>query len=185
MADLPEDLRRERARWRAFPRERPTQIERVGPGEESVWDYPRPPRLEPVAARVRVEHGGILLADSTAALRVCETSSPPTYYVPAISVLAGYLEASTRSTFCEWKGVASYWTIRLTDQISQDAAWSYADPDPAFEAIRDHLAFNAHRVDACYVGEDRVVPQPGGFYGGWITPGVKGPFKGPPGTERW
>ncbi len=175
----------ERARWRSFPRRRPRDPARPGPGQESVWDYPRPPRLERVAKRVRVELAGTLLADSTRALRVCETASPPTYYVPAEDVRMDLLEASPHTSFCEWKGRARYWTVRVGERRVEDVAWSYPTPDAGFAELADHLAFFAGRVDACYVGDERVTPQPGGFYGGWVTADLVGPFKGEPGTEGW
>jgi uncharacterized protein (DUF427 family) len=156
-----------------------------GPGQVSVWDFPRPPRVEPVPHRVRVEFGGVVIADTTAALRVCETASPPCYYLPPGDVRTEYLESSPRSSFCEWKGIARYWTVRVADCTARDAAWSYPAPTEGFEAIRDHLAFYAGPMDGCWVGEHRVEPQPGRFYGGWITPELVGPFKGEPGTQGW
>ena len=164
---------------------RPARIEDPGPGQESVWDYPRPPRVEPVSERIRVEFGGIALADTVRAYRVIETASPPVYYLPPEDVQTQYLEPSARSTACEWKGTARYRSVRVGDRFARDAAWSYPEPNGAYEAIRGYLAFYAGKMDACYVGEHRVTPQPGRFYGGWITPDVVGPFKGEPGTEMW
>lgn len=175
----------ERRRWRSFPRERPAEIPRPGPGQESAWDYPRPPRTEPVAERVRVELVGATLADTTRALRVCETASPPTYYIPGEDVRRDLLEQSPHHTFCEWKGVARYWSVRVAGHFVADVAWDYPQPDRAFASLKDHFAFFAGRVDACYVGAVRVAPQPGGFYGGWVTPNLLGPFKGEPETEGW
>jgi uncharacterized protein (DUF427 family) len=150
-----------------------------------VWDYPRPPALERVEHIVRVEFGGEVVAESGAALRVCETASPPCYYLPPGDVRTELLEPAPGRSVCEWKGVAGYWSLRVHDAVSEQAAWSYPDPTSAFAALRDHLAFYPGRVDACWVGEDRVKPQPGRFYGGWITPNLVGPFKGEPGTEWW
>ena len=164
---------------------RPARIEDPGPGQESVWDYPRPPRVEPVSERIRVEFGGVVLADTVRAYRVIETASPPVYYLPPEDVQTEYLERSARSTVCEWKGTARYRSVRVGDRFARDAAWSYPEPNGAYEAIRGYLAFYAGKMDACYVGEHRVTPQPGRFYGGWITPDVVGPFKGEPGTEMW
>lgn len=175
----------EREKWRNFHRERPTVIEVPGPGQESVWDYPRPPRIEPVPQRVRVEFAGILLADSARAWRVCETSSPPVYYLPPEDVQAQYLEHYQDTSFCEWKGSASYWTVRVGDRVVEKAAWSYEVPDAGYEALRGYLAFYAGKMDVCYVGEHRVTAQPGEYYGGWITPNIVGPFKGIPGSSRW
>jgi uncharacterized protein (DUF427 family) len=153
---------------------------------ESVWDYPRPPRMEPTPRHLRVVHGGIVLADTRAALRILETSHPPVYYIPPADIAMQYLKPSQRrSSFCEFKGVANYWTIEIAGHISADAAWSYRQPAPPYADLRDHLAFYASRVDACWVDGERVLPQPGDFYGGWITSHVKGPFKGAPGTMGW
>lgn len=153
---------------------------------ESVWDYPRPPRVEPVERRIRVVLGGATIVDSRRAHRVLETSHPPAYYVPLDDVVPGVLVPSARgSTHCEWKGLASYYDVVSGGTRAEGAAWTYHDPSPGFEAIRDAVAFYPGPMDACYVDEERVEPQPGGFYGGWITPDVVGPFKGAPGTLGW
>ena len=165
----------------------PLPIKRVepGPGQESVWDYPRPPRVEAVPERIRVIVDGFTIADSTAALRVLETSGAPVYYVPAEDVRRDLLEPTAHRTFCEWKGEASYWSILLPDRTIPNAAWSYPTPMAGFEQIRDHLAFYAWLVDEAWVGGERATPQPGRFYGGWVTSKVVGPFKGAPGTQGW
>jgi len=175
----------EREKWRNFPRVRPAGIVPPGPGQESVWDYPRPPRVEPVSARVRVEFGGRVLAESSRTLRVCETSSPPVYYIPPSDVDLSSLVPSERTSFCEWKGVAHYWTVMTASRVARDAGWSYPEPDPGYEAIQNYLSFYPRRMDACYVGEYRVTAQPGFYYGGWVTPNLVGPFKGSPGSEAW
>lgn len=181
-----EDTEREAVRrWRSAPRRRPQSPPAPGPGRESVWDYPRPPRLEPVRERVSVEFAGVLLADSTRALRVCETASPPTYYVPPEDARLDLLVPVPGSTLCEWKGRARYFSARVGDQIAERAAWSYPQPFAGFAALASHLAFFPSRVDACRVGGETVRPQPGGYYGGWITRNLVGPFKGEPGTESW
>jgi uncharacterized protein (DUF427 family) len=159
---------------------RPQRIE-PGPGQESVWDYPRPPAVVPFTGRVRVVHAGRVVADTAAAVRVLETSQPPAFYLPAADIDLTRLRRSTSSTWCEWKGAATYWQL---DDIA-DAAWSYADPSPPFAAIRNHFAFYAQKVDECWVGDELVQPNPGNFYGGWITSGVVGPFKGAAGTLGW
>jgi uncharacterized protein (DUF427 family) len=169
MPSRSEAYQREREKWRNFPRVRPAQIVAPGPGQESVWDYPRPPRVEPVTARVRVEFEGLTIADTVRALRVCETSSPPCYYVPQVDILMERLAPSERTSFCEWKGLASYWSVRVE----------------GFEPIRDYIGFYPRRMDGCWVGADRVTPQPGVYYGGWVTPNLVGPFKGVPGSESW
>ncbi len=172
-------------KWRRLKRERPERIDTPGPSQESVWDYPRPPRVERVGQRVRVELAGIVLADSGEAYRVLETASPPAYYVPPAHVQREYLEPSEHSTLCEWKGTARYWSIRVGDRLVENGGWSYRDPFDGYEIIQDFLSFFAGKVDACYVGEQRVVPQAGGYYGGWVTSNIVGPFKGDPGTESW
>jgi uncharacterized protein (DUF427 family) len=138
-----------------------------------------------VTRRIRVEFGGIVLAASSRAYRVIETAGPPVYYLPQKDVRMEDLKPSTYSSFCEWKGVARYWSARVGEQFAPEAAWSYPAPAAGYEAIRDHMAFFAGKMDACYVGEFRAQPQPGGYYGGWITPDVVGPFKGEPGSESW
>ena len=151
-----------------------------------MWDYPRPPRVEPTGARVRVVHRGIPLADTLDALRVLETSQPPAYYLPPHDVATELLVRSTLRTVCEWKGAATYWSLRLPDGTRvDDVAWSYEDPVHSFSAIRGHVAFYAQSVDECRVGDERVAPNDGNFYGGWITSDVVGPFKGAPGTGGW
>jgi uncharacterized protein (DUF427 family) len=163
--------------------ERPKRIE-PGPGQESVWDYPRPPALEPVRKRIRVEFAGQVIADTTAAYRVCETSHAPAYYLPlrdVDDVLVGVEGAS----YCEWKGVASYYDVVVGDRTASRAAWTYHDPTKRFEPIREHVAFYAAPMDRCWVGDNEVSPMDGDFYGGWITPDLVGPFKGAPGTRHW
>jgi uncharacterized protein (DUF427 family) len=152
---------------------------------ESVWDYPRPPRVEPAKAPVRVRFAGRVIADSGRALRVLETSHPPVYYIPQEDIQMEYLSPAPGSSFCEFKGQAVYWTVAVEGRSSEKAAWSYPAPSASFAAIRDHLAFYASRVDECFVGDHRVQAQPGDFYGGWITPDIEGPFKGGPGTAGW
>jgi len=153
--------------------------------QESVWNYPRPPKAEPTTKRIRVEFAGEVVADTNRAMRVLETSHPPVYYIPRADVREDLLIPSARRTFCEFKGRASYWSLRVGDELSAEAAWSYESPSPEYEAIRGHLAFYVSRVEACYVGEERVQAQPGEFYGGWVTSDIIGPFKGRPGSETW
>ena len=149
---------------------------------ESVWDYPRPPRLEPTSRRIRIVHAGHTLADTTQALRILETSHPPVYYLPPAQIRMDLLQRSaSRGSFCEFKGVAIYWNFGSV----ADVAWSYERPAGAYAALAGHLAFYASRVDECWVDGERVIPQPGDFYGGWITADLRGPFKGAPGTRGW
>ncbi len=153
---------------------------------ERVANYPRPPRLEPAGRRVRVVLGGVTILDTDAAWRVLETYHPPSYYLPQAAFLPGSLAPSPgRGSLCEWKGQATYFTVQAGGAAAKDAAWGYPHPTPAFAAILGHVALYPGRMDACYVDDDVVVPQEGGFYGGWITPDLVGPFKGGPGTQFW
>ncbi|MGE0880872.1 MAG: DUF427 domain-containing protein [Acidimicrobiia bacterium] len=162
----------------------PRRIE-PGPGQESVWDYPRPPAVAPTDAHVRVEHRRFVLADTHRAVRVLETSQPPAFYVPSDDVTLSRLRPSPTRTVCEWKGVAVYWSFVDDDVVVHDVAWSYPSPNAPYAAITDHLAFYPQRVDACWVDDERVAANPGDFYGGWITSKVVGPFKGAAGTLHW
>jgi uncharacterized protein (DUF427 family) len=152
---------------------------------ESVWDYPRPPRLERVEWRVRVVHAGATIVDAPRAVRVLETSQPPAYYVSREFVDLDLLVPSQRHTYCEWKGVADYADIVVGEAQATDAAWSYPSPDREFAAIGDHWAFYAQKCDECWIDDERVTSNEGGFYGGWVTANVTGPFKGAPGTRHW
>ena len=157
-----------------------------GPGQESVWDYPRPPRLEATGKRLVVEYEGLIVADTKRGYRVCETASPPTYYFPPEDVDAGRIEpVEGKRSFCEWKGAARYWNVRAPSGLVAGAAWGYPTPSPSFAAIKDYLAFYAQLATRCTVEGELVIPQPGRFYGGWITPDLVGPFKGEPGSEWW
>ena len=160
------------------------------PGIESVWDYPRPPRLEASAQRIRVLHAGHSVADtalsSEPALRILETSHPPVYYLPRAAIdMQLLIPSDARQSFCEYKGVATYWSLLIAGHEFQNAAWSYEAPTPGYAALRGYLAFYASHTNECWVGEERVVRQPGDFYGGWITANLRGPFKGSPGTRHW
>jgi uncharacterized protein (DUF427 family) len=152
---------------------------------ESVWDYPRPPRVEPSGELVEVVLGGVRIASTRASYRVLETSHPPTYYLPREAFVPGSLRAAEGSSYCEWKGVASYYDLLAGTTVAARAAWCYPDPTPGFEVIAGHLAVYPALVDRCTVDGEVVQPQPGGFYGGWITSRVTGPFKGAPGTAGW
>ena len=154
-------------------------------GQESVWDYPRPPRLEQIGKRIQVFFAGQLIADSQQAYRVLETSHPPVYYIPPQDIHLEYLREAAGGSWCEWKGQAAYYDIAVGDRIARHGAWYYPHPTPAFGEIKDYVAFYANAMDECRVDGERVRPQPGGFYGGWITNDVVGPFKGEPGTQGW
>lgn len=154
-------------------------------GRESVWDYPRPPRVEPVEQRLWVVLNGVTLADTRNGKRVLETSHPPVYYLPSQDVRMELLMPTQAMSFCEWKGVAQYYDAIIDDHRTARAAWTYPEPSEAFRDIQHHLAFYAHLMDACFVGDERARPQAGSFYGGWITDAIAGPFKGGSGTEGW
>jgi uncharacterized protein (DUF427 family) len=140
---------------------------------ESVWNYPRPPRLEPVAKRIRVVYENVTIADTHRAQRVLETSHPPVYYIPPADIRMEFLHPSSHKTFCEWKGTASYYTLEINETKSSNAAWTYEHPTAGFESISNYVAFYASRVSACFVGEEQVIAQPGNFYGGWITSDIE------------
>jgi uncharacterized protein (DUF427 family) len=163
---------------------RPVRVE-PGPGQESVWDYPRPPRVEAARQVLRVELARETLAETVHGLRVLETGSPPAYYFPPDDVRTDLLEPSPVRTICEWKGVARHWNARVGERLVEEAGWSYRDPKPGYEPIAGYFAFYAGKMDACWVGTEKVIPQPGRFYGGWITSRVVGPFKGAEGTGHW
>ena len=153
-------------------------------GQESVWDYPRPPKLERSTRHVEVKFDGQPIADTHGAYRVLETSHPPAWYLPPTDIRKEFLRAESKASHCEWKGAAQYWSVQVGARVAQNAAWSYAQPTANFAAIAEYVAFYPGELE-CFVDGERVQPQPGGFYGGWITPDVAGPFKGIPGSWGW
>lgn len=170
--------------WRYDGQQRPPFAEDPAPGQESVWDYPRPPSIELDTREVVVRVGDIDVARTHRARRVLETASPPTLYIPRADIRTEHLRPAAGASSCEWKGTARYWTVTVAQVAFDAVGWSYDDPLPEFDAIRGHLSFYPGRVE-CYVDGIRVTAQAGGFYGGWITPEVVGPFKGDPGTSGW
>ncbi|CAA9554535.1 hypothetical protein AVDCRST_MAG81-120 [uncultured Synechococcales cyanobacterium] len=163
---------------------RPPKIE-PQPGQESVWDYPRPPRLEPSSEQIQVVFNGQTVADTRRAFRVLETSHPPVYYLPPEDIKMEYFSRTPRSSFCEFKGNATYWSIQVGERAALNVAWSYESPTPDFAAIRGYIAVYPGRMDACYINGEQVQAQAGDFYGGWITSKIVGPFKGEAGTWGW
>jgi len=157
----------------------------VAAGQTSVWSYPRPPIAERCPGHILIEHLGRTIADTTASVRTLETSHPPTYYIPPDAITPGVLRRAGGRSFCEWKGSAIYWDVVIGDVVLSRVGWSYPDPSPAFAILRDHVAFYARPFDRCSIDDELVVPQEGGFYGGWITPDLAGPFKGIPGSMGW
>jgi uncharacterized protein (DUF427 family) len=169
--------------WKYTGKHRPDFAETPGPGQESVWDYPRPPALVRSDEQVEVRSGDRVIANSAAVLRVLETASPPTYYIPEADIDWTTLVEIAHASFCEWKGQASYYAL-AGDPKGQPVAWLYANPAASFAAIDRHASFYPALVD-CFVNGEKVRPQPGRFYGGWITDRLAGPFKGEPGTGHW
>lgn len=181
----PERIQREVAYFRALERRRPEVIQRPSAGQESVWDYPRPPRVEPELREVRIVLAGTLLVQSRRAVRVLETASPPGIYVPVEDVRPGALGRTEERTLCEWKGLAVYWRARVGNDSPVAIAWSYPEPFGRYESLRGRISFYPARVDECWLGGERVRAQPGDYYGGWVTREIVGPFKGSPGSEGW
>lgn len=169
--------------WNYKGQKRPDFAAVPEPDQESVWDYPRPPKLALDERLVDVSYGDQVVASSSRTYRVLETASPPSFYIPPKDVNWELLSSAPGSSVCEWKGVAKYWTLSSNPKVGI-VGWSYPEPKPAFEQIRDYIAFYPAAL-TCYVSGERVRPQPGQFYGGWITNEIIGPFKGDPGTEYW
>lgn len=163
---------------------RPTPV-KPGPGQESVWDYPRPPRLELTGKHIEIIFNGVKIADTRRAYRILETSHPPVYYIPPDDIKMEYLKPAGGGSWCEWKRQASYYTVEVDGRRAERVAWTYPNPTRSFAALKEYVAFYAAPMDVCYVAGEVVVPQPGNFYGGWITSDVVGPFKGEPGTMGW
>ena len=151
----------------------------------AVAEFPRPPAIERVTQALRIVLGGETIAEAEGGWRILETTHPPTYYLSLAAFRPGALTASARTSFCEWKGHARYVSLQGGARLERDAGWTYPEPSPAYALLRDHVAVYAGRMDACFVGAEKITPQPGGFYGGWITADLVGPFKGAPGTEFW
>lgn len=170
--------------WKYNGETRPDFAEEPGEGQESVWDYPRPPSVVADKKKVEVRWMGQLIARKKKSIRVLETASPPTFYLPPGDVDEQYLRESSGSSFCEWKGRATYYDISINSRTLEKAAWSYNDPNPPFRSIAGYFSFYPAKVD-CYVDDIRVKPQPGSFYGGWMTPEIVGPVKGEPGSGGW
>lgn len=155
------------------------------PGQESVWDYPRPPRLEPTSKHIRIVFNGAVVADTVSAYRVLETSHPPVYYLPPGDINQAYVVAGTGNSWCEWKGQAVYFSLVVGERRAENAGWAYPSPSVPFAPIANYIAFYTAPLDVCTVAGEQVVPQPGDFYGGWVTADIVGPFKGEPGSWGW
>jgi uncharacterized protein (DUF427 family) len=170
--------------WQYTGNKRPPFAATPAPGQESVWDYPRPPRLVADTRHVVVRFGDIAIADTVAAYRVLETASPPAFYIPPKDVRLELLQAFPGTSVCEWKGTAQYWSLRVTPPLRHAIGWSYPAAQAPYGQISGYYSFYPGRVQ-CFVNAERVRPQPGSFYGGWVTGEIVGPWKGEPGTERW
>ena len=168
--------------WNYRGQDRPDFAVEPGPGQESVWDYPRPPVAKRCDRLVEVQHGDSVIASTRASYRLMETASPPTFYIPPDDVAWAELVETEGGSVCEWKGAARYWALRQDPGLP--VAWDYPRPRARFDVLKKFVSFYPGRI-ACYVDGERVEPQPGRFYGGWITPDVVGPFKGEPGTGHW
>lgn len=162
-------------------------MKRIEPkaGQESVWDYPRPPKLELTNKHLKIVFNGETIAETNRAFRVLETSHPPVYYFSPEDVRMRFFTINSNSSFCEWKGAANYYDLRVGDKLIENAAWFYPNPTEAFAEIKSYLAFYPSKMDACYVNDEPVQSQAGDFYGGWITGDIVGPFKGGAGTWGW
>lgn len=164
---------------------RPIRPVTPGPDQESVWDYPRPPRIEATTERIRIRFGGETIVDTTDAVRVLETSHPPVYYLPRSAFPDGVLEKAPGASFCEFKGAAKYVSVRCGATVAESAGWYYPNPSPGYDLLKDRVAIYPSAMDSCEIAGEIVTPQAGDFYGGWITSRVVGPFKGEVGTLGW
>lgn len=158
---------------------------KTNPGQESVWNFPRPPRVEASPKQIQVIFNGVVVAETNRAKRVLETSHPPAYYIPPEDVRMDVLSQTSQASWCEWKGRAIYYSVTVQDRTAPNAAWSYPEPEERYAEIAGYLAFYASKMDECTVDGEQVQAQPGDFYGGWITADIVGPFKGGPGTAGW
>lgn len=175
--DLPNWAKQGRSQWEYVGQKRPSFAIEPKKGQESVWDYPRPPKLDQDSREIIVKYGDVIVANSTSAIRILETASPPTFYIPSSDVHFKWLQRTTQTSRCEWKGEAIYWDLIIYGQIIHQAGWSYQTPFEDYLAIAEYLSFYPGKLE-CYVDGERVRPQPGGFYGGWITDEIVGPVKG-------
>lgn len=177
MANLPEWAKKGRSQWEYFGQQRPDFAIKPKKGQESVWDYPRPPKIDHDSRNVIIKYGNVDIVKTTSAIRILETASPPTFYIPPVDINFNMLQSTNNSSRCEWKGEANYWDLIVYGQIIHQAGWSYKKPFEDYTEIGGYLSFYPGKLE-CYVNGERVRPQPGGFYGGWITDEIVGPIKG-------
>ena len=184
MSELNDQIRQARAKWKYRGDVRPDFAIIPEEGQESVWDYPRPPKIDPDSRTVLVRFNSEVIAESTSTVRILETAGPPVFYIPQKDIEMSMLTDGTSTTLCEWKGHAKHWNVITEKKTFENAGWSYPDPFPGYEEIRDYISFYPVMLE-CYVDSERVLPQHGGYYGGWVTSEIVGPFKGEPGTGWW
>lgn len=184
MSDFVEQIKSARSKWQYTGKFRPDFAESPTENQESVWDYPRPPKIDPDERHILVKHDDLIIAETYSSIRILETASPPVFYISPSDANFDYLKEAQGSSICEWKGTAKYWSLYLKDRVIKNIGWSYPSPFKEFEIIKDYISFYPARLD-CYVDGEKVMPQPGGFYGGWVTSEIIGPFKGKPGSGWW
>ena len=182
MAKAPDWIQKARNKWKYTGKTRPDFAKEPGAGQESVWDYPRPPKIDPDSRTIIVKHHDIVIAKTNNAIRILETASPPTFYIPPSDLNLELFKKVGGSSMCEWKGAATYWDVVLSDKVFPKSAWSYEDPFEEYKTIKSYLSFYP-AIFECFIDGERVQPQPGGFYGGWITSEIVGPVKGEPGIS--
>lgn len=184
MSDIGEQIKRARSKWQYTGKFRPDFAEYPLENQESVWDYPRPPKIDPDNRRVLVKYNDLVIVDTHKSVRILETASPPVFYFSPSDVNFDYLKEVRGSSICEWKGSAKYWSLNIDGYTIDNVGWSYPEPYEEFESIKDYISFYPAKLD-CYVEGEKVISQPGGFYGGWVTSELVGPFKGETGTGWW
>lgn len=184
MSDIPDQIQQARSKWHYTGKLRPDFAIAPTTDQESVWDYPRPPKINPDKRHILVRYNNLVIAETHNSIRVLETASPPVFYIPSSDVNSDYLKETPGNSVCEWKGKAQYWSLKINHNLVSNVGWSYPNPFKGFESIKDYFSFYPAKLD-CYVDGERVLSQPGGFYGGWVTSELVGPFKGEPGTGWW
>ncbi len=184
MSDISDQILKARSKWQYTGKYRPEFALAPSKGQESVWDYPRPPKIDPDRRHILVKYNDLIIVDTQKSVRILETASPPVFYISPSDVNFDYLIDTAGSSICEWKGKAQYWSLDESEVSIQNVGWSYPNSFKEFKSIKDYISFYPALLD-CYVDGEKVKPQPGGFYGGWVTSELVGPFKGEPGTGWW
>ena len=184
MAKVTEWARKSRLKWEYTGQKRPDFAIEPKDGQESVWDYPRPPVIVADQRQILIKRGDIEICNTCKAVRILETAGAPTFYFPPSEINQEHLIEAGGGSWCEWKGRAAYWSVHVGGEVLESVGWSYPDPFPEYEGIKDYLSFYPSELE-CYIEGERVAPQPGGFYGGWVTSEIVGPIKGEPDSENW